>query len=35
MFIPLLFRQFYLGYSMLLHLLETQHGRIEGNVLRF
>jgi hypothetical protein len=32
MYIPLLFRQFYLGYLMLLHLLETQHGRTEGSV---
>jgi hypothetical protein len=31
MYIPLSFRQFYLEYSMLLHLLGTQHGRIESN----
>jgi hypothetical protein len=31
MYIHLSFRQFYLEYSMLLHLLGTQHGRIESN----
>ncbi|CAD6203703.1 unnamed protein product [Miscanthus lutarioriparius] len=34
MYIPLSFRQFYLEFSMLLHLLETQHGRIEKQCLK-
>jgi len=32
---PLLFKQFCLDYFMLLHHLEIQHGKIEGNVSRF